>query len=87
MFWRKHIPNFLIIARPLYDLLWKKAQWEWTQVHNEALRLLVFEANAYQSLGPIHLVEPVQIKWNQTLNLFFAKGTSGAHLAHRVLFT
>jgi len=47
MFWKKHILYFLIIARPLYDLLQKKAQWEWTQVHDEALRLLVFEANAY----------------------------------------
>jgi len=39
VFWRKHIPDFLIIVRPLYDLLSKKAQWEWTQLHDEALRL------------------------------------------------
>ncbi|KFQ96681.1 hypothetical protein N306_07109, partial [Opisthocomus hoazin] len=58
VFWRRHIPDFSIIVRPLYDLLRKKAQWEWTQVHNEALQLLVFEANAYQALGPTHPVDP-----------------------------
>jgi len=63
VFWRKHIPDFLIIARLLYDLLQKKAQWEWTQVHDEALRLLVFEANAYQVLGPIHPTGPVPMEW------------------------
>jgi len=68
VFWRKHIPDFSIIARPLYDLLWKKAQWEWTQVHNEALRLLVFEANAYQALGPVHPLDPVQIEWGFARN-------------------
>jgi len=62
VFWRKHIPDFSIIARPLYDLLQKKAQWEWTQVHDEVLWLLVFEANAYQALRPIHLTDPVQIE-------------------------
>jgi len=36
VFWRKHIPDFLIIARPLCDLMLKKAQWEWTHVHDEA---------------------------------------------------
>ncbi|KFR04099.1 hypothetical protein Y956_00794, partial [Nipponia nippon] len=54
VFWRKHIPDFSIIARPLYDLLKKKAQWEWTPIHEEALQLLIFEANAHQALGPIH---------------------------------
>jgi len=63
LFWRKHIPDFSIIARPLYDLLRKKSQWEWTQVHDEVLRLLVFEANAYRALGPIHPTDPVQIEW------------------------
>ena len=63
VFWRKHIPDFSIIVRPLYDLLRKRAQWEWTPVHDEALRLLVFEANAYQALGPIHPTDPVQIEW------------------------
>ncbi|NXA44210.1 TF26 protein, partial [Eudromia elegans] len=58
VFWRKHIPDFSIIARPLYDLLRKRAQWEWTQVHEEALQLLVFEATAYQALGPIHPTDP-----------------------------
>jgi len=63
VFWRKRIPDFSIIARPLYDLLRQKAQWEWTEVHDEALRLLVFEANAYQALGPIYPTDPVQIEW------------------------
>jgi len=61
VFWRKHIPDFSIVARPLCDLLQKKAQWEWTQVHNEVLQLLVFEANAHQAPGPIHPMDPVQI--------------------------
>jgi len=61
--WRKHIPDFSIIARPLYELPGRKAQWEWTQVHDEVLALLVFEANAYQALGPIHPTDPVQIEW------------------------
>ncbi|NWX94202.1 TF29 protein, partial [Nothoprocta ornata] len=58
VFWRKYIPDFSIIARPLYDLLQKRAQWEWTQVHDEALWLLVSEATAYQALGPIHPTDP-----------------------------
>ncbi|NXY51117.1 TF29 protein, partial [Ceuthmochares aereus] len=57
-FWRKHIPDFSIIARPLYDLLRKRALWEWTQAHDDALQLLVFEATAYQALGPIHPTDP-----------------------------
>jgi len=61
--WRKHIPGFSIIARPSYDLLWKKARWEWTHVHDEALRLSSSQANAYQALGPIHPMDPVQIEW------------------------
>ena len=63
VFWRKHIPDFSIIARPLYDLLRKKAQWEWTPVHDEALRLLIFEATAHQALGPIHPTDAIQIEW------------------------
>ncbi|KFW74218.1 hypothetical protein N336_01314, partial [Phalacrocorax carbo] len=63
VFWRKHIPNFAIIARPLYDLLRKREIWKWTPAHDEALQLLVFEANTYQTLGPIHPTDPVQIEW------------------------
>ena len=62
-FWRKHTPDFSIVARPLYDLLRTRAQWEWTQVHDKALQLLVFEATAYQALGPIHPTDPLQIEW------------------------
>ncbi|KFQ47824.1 hypothetical protein N334_13841, partial [Pelecanus crispus] len=58
VFWRKHIPDFSIIVRPLYDLLQKGAQWEWTEPHEEALQLLVFEATAHQALGPIHPLDP-----------------------------
>ncbi|KFO11891.1 hypothetical protein N312_11417, partial [Balearica regulorum gibbericeps] len=54
VFWKKHIPDFSITAHPLYDLTHKKATWDWTPVHEEALKLLVFEAGAYQALGPIH---------------------------------
>lgn len=63
VFWRKHIPDFSIIARPLYDLLRKGVSWEWTPVHEEALQLLIFEAVTHQALGPIHPSDPVQIEW------------------------
>jgi len=62
VFRRKQIPDFSVIARLLYHLLRKKAQWEWTQVHDEALQLLVFEANVNQALGPIHPTDLVQIE-------------------------
>ncbi|NXF28474.1 YI31B protein, partial [Rhodinocichla rosea] len=58
VFWRKHIPDFSIIARPLYDLLRKGAKWEWTASQEEAMRLLIFEATAHQALGPIHPTDP-----------------------------
>ncbi|KGL92394.1 hypothetical protein N301_07113, partial [Charadrius vociferus] len=58
VFWRKHIPDFSIIAQPLYDLTCKKASWDWTPAHEEALRLLIFEAGVYQALGLIHPTDP-----------------------------
>ncbi|NWV63174.1 TF29 protein, partial [Malurus elegans] len=58
VFWRKHIPDFSIIARPLFDLLRKGKHWEWTPLHEEALQLLVFEAANHQALGPIHPSDP-----------------------------
>ncbi|NWZ35505.1 POL5 protein, partial [Brachypodius atriceps] len=58
VFWRKHIPDFSIIARPLYDLLRKGAKWEWSASQEEALQLLIFEATAQQALGPIHPSDP-----------------------------
>ncbi|KFP48546.1 hypothetical protein N323_00030, partial [Cathartes aura] len=58
VFWRKHIPDFSIIARPLYDLLRKGVSWDWTPVHEETLQLLVFEAANHQALGPIHPTDP-----------------------------
>ncbi|KFV61024.1 hypothetical protein N307_00052, partial [Dryobates pubescens] len=74
VFWRKHIPDFSIIARPLYDLLRKGAQWQWEEAHEEALQLLVFEATAHQALGPIHPTDPVHIEWG------FAKSGLSVHL-------
>ena len=53
-FWRRHIPDFAIIARLLYDLLRKGAAWEWAPAHDEALQLLVSEANTHRALGPVH---------------------------------
>ncbi|NXT07893.1 TF26 protein, partial [Prunella fulvescens] len=58
VFWRKHIPDFSIIARPLYDLLRKWVKWDWTPSQEEALQLLIFEATAHQALGPIHPTGP-----------------------------
>ena len=54
VFWRKHIPDFSVIARPLYYLLRKGVKWEWTASQEEAVQLLIFEATAHQALGPIH---------------------------------
>ncbi|KAK4829694.1 hypothetical protein QYF61_006069 [Mycteria americana] len=50
-------------ARPLYDLTRKRATWDWTPIHEEALKLLVFEVGIYQALGPIHPTDPFQIEW------------------------
>ncbi|NXS63907.1 TF29 protein, partial [Brachypteracias leptosomus] len=50
-YWHKHIPDFSIIARPLYTLLRKGKSWEWTKQHTNALRL-------FQQLGPIHPTNP-----------------------------
>ncbi|NXC37602.1 TF28 protein, partial [Penelope pileata] len=58
VFWRKHIPDFSIVAWPLYDLLRKGALWQWTPMHEEALQLLIFEATTHQALGPIHPSDP-----------------------------
>ncbi|NWQ84917.1 TF29 protein, partial [Rhodinocichla rosea] len=58
VFWRKHIPDFSIIARPPYDLLRKGVKWDWSPSQEEALQLLIFEATAHQALGPIHPTDP-----------------------------
>ncbi|TRZ07043.1 hypothetical protein HGM15179_020063, partial [Zosterops borbonicus] len=63
VFWRKHIPDFSIIARPLYDLLRKGVKWNWSPSQEEALQLLIFEATAHQALGPIHPTDPFQVEW------------------------
>ncbi|NWW91721.1 TF29 protein, partial [Rhynochetos jubatus] len=54
VFWRKHIPDFAIIVRPLYNLLQKRTTWEWAPAHDEALQFLVFEASTHQASGPVH---------------------------------
>ena len=63
VFWRKHVPDFSIIARRLYDLTRKRTAWDWTPVHEEALKLLIFEAGIYQALGPMHPTDPLHIEW------------------------
>ncbi|KFO91729.1 hypothetical protein N320_00818, partial [Buceros rhinoceros silvestris] len=57
-FWRKHIPGFPVVARPLYDLLQKNRTWDWTLQHTEALNTLKDELKAYQKLGPLHPQDP-----------------------------
>ncbi|NXL81018.1 TF28 protein, partial [Leptocoma aspasia] len=47
VFWRKHIPVFSIIARPLYSLLQKGVKWEWSASQEEALQLLIFETKPW----------------------------------------
>ncbi|NXH61472.1 TF28 protein, partial [Rhabdornis inornatus] len=58
VFWRKHLSDFSIITRPLYDLLRKGVKWDWTPFQEEALQLLIFEATAHQALGLIHPTDP-----------------------------
>ncbi|KFV64175.1 hypothetical protein N307_00621, partial [Dryobates pubescens] len=57
-YWRKHIPGFSVIARPLYDLLKKNRVWDWTPRHTESLKVLKDELKAYQKLGPLHPHDP-----------------------------
>ncbi|NXX72937.1 POL3 protein, partial [Spizella passerina] len=57
-YWRKHIPGFSVIARPLYDLLKKHRAWDWTAKHSESLKTLKDELKAYQKLGPLHPQDP-----------------------------
>ncbi|NXB42077.1 TF29 protein, partial [Leucopsar rothschildi] len=58
VFWIKHLSDFSIITTPLYDLLREVVKWDWSPFQEEALQLLIFEATAYQALGPIHLTDP-----------------------------
>ncbi|KFQ77180.1 hypothetical protein N337_13016, partial [Phoenicopterus ruber ruber] len=58
VFWSKHIPDFSIIACPLYDLTRRRATWDWTPIHEEALKLLIFKAGVHQVLGPLQLTDP-----------------------------
>ncbi|NXV53434.1 TF29 protein, partial [Uria aalge] len=57
-YWKKHIPGFSVIACPLYDLLWKNREWDWTPQHTEALNTLKDELKTYQRLGPLHSQDP-----------------------------
>ncbi|RMC03975.1 hypothetical protein DUI87_19312 [Hirundo rustica rustica] len=63
VFWRKRIPAFSIIARPLYGLLRKGVKWDWIPSQEEAMHLLIFEMTAHQALGQIHPTDPFQVEW------------------------
>lgn len=52
-----------MIAQQLYDLLWKGASLEWTQIHEQTLQFLILEAATHQALHLIHLSSPVKIEW------------------------
>lgn len=71
VFWGKHVPDFSIIACPLYSLTWKRAVWDWSPAHKKALKLLIFEAGTYQALDPIQPTDPLQIERG-----FAARGAS-----------
>ncbi|NXA44331.1 TF29 protein, partial [Eudromia elegans] len=57
-YWRKHVPGFSIIARPLYSLLRKGKPWKWELEHEEAVKTLTEELKTFQSLGPVHPHDP-----------------------------
>ncbi|KFP03723.1 hypothetical protein N300_10734, partial [Calypte anna] len=57
-YWWKHIPDLSIIVRPLYDLLKNHRLWEWNRNYEEALKLLLLEAQTFQTLGPLHPDDP-----------------------------
>ncbi|KFV95156.1 hypothetical protein N327_12739, partial [Fulmarus glacialis] len=57
-YWRKHVPGFSVIARPLYSLLRKGKPWTWNSEHEEAVKTLIQELKTYQSLGPVHSHDP-----------------------------
>lgn len=76
--WRKHIPDFSIIAQPLYHLTKKKrTSWDWTPVHREALVLLIFEARVYQAVGLIYPTDPLQIEALPPMGFQFMYGSGG----------
>uniref|UniRef100_A0A8C3K9U4 ribonuclease H n=1 Tax=Calidris pygmaea TaxID=425635 RepID=A0A8C3K9U4_9CHAR len=62
-YWRKHVPGFSIISRPLYSLLRKGKSWEWRSDHSEAIKTLIGELKTYQSLGPVHPHNPIIAEW------------------------
>ena len=39
-YWRKHVPGFSILARPLYSLLRKGKPWKWNPKQEEAVETL-----------------------------------------------
>ncbi|KFM08935.1 hypothetical protein AS27_14727, partial [Aptenodytes forsteri] len=57
-YWRKQVPGFYIISRPLYSLLLKGKPWEWKLEQKEAVKTLTEELKKYQSLGPVHHCDP-----------------------------
>ncbi|KFQ84228.1 hypothetical protein N337_05940, partial [Phoenicopterus ruber ruber] len=57
-YWRKHVPGFAIIGRPLFSLLQKRKPWNWNSEHEEAVKTLIQKLKTYQSLGPVHPHDP-----------------------------
>jgi len=62
-FGEKTFQIFSVIAGPRYELARKRACWDWTPVHEEALKLLIFEAGVYRSLGLTHPTDPRPYRW------------------------
>lgn len=61
-FWRKHIPDFSVIAQPLHDLIQRRTSCNWATVHEEALKLLISEAEVYQALGSMHPTDHLHVE-------------------------
>ncbi|KAK4807137.1 hypothetical protein QYF61_018478, partial [Mycteria americana] len=78
-YWRKHVPGFSIISRPLYSLLRKGKPWEWKLEHKEAVKTLTEELKTYQSLGPVHPRDPIIAKWGFAEHATYFKQVEKIH--------
>lgn len=61
--WRKYIPCFSNVARPLYNLLKKWKSWVWSKQHKDALDLLIKELRLFQQLCSLHPTDPIHVEW------------------------
>ena len=52
-FWHHHVPVFVLVASPLYNLLKKWLVWHWDEVHEKDLRILPDSVEQFQALGPV----------------------------------